>query len=152
MKGAIKFDKWDYRFMDMAKLVSSWSNCYRVKVGAVAVRDKRTVCMGYNSAPVGVKTCTEHGGCLREKMGIPSGESREKCYSVCAEQAVICSAARQGMSLEGAVVYCTHRPCFMCIKSLINVGVKKVIYVNDYKDELSCKMINEVGFELVQIE
>ena len=137
--------------MEMTELVSTWSNCYRVKVASVATRNNRVVCMGYNSAPVGVRTCTERGGCLRDKLKIPSGENREKCYSTCAEQALICNAALQGLSLKDCVVYCTHQPCVICLKLLINSGVKRVIYKNEYADEFSKEIAREAKFEMIKL-
>ena len=77
-------NKWDIRFMEMAKLVAGWSSCYKPdrRVGAVVVRDKRILTTGYNGAPSGVSSCVERGECLRVKQGIPSGTRQEVCYAV----------------------------------------------------------------------
>jgi len=148
------FDKWDYRYMEMAELVGGWSNCVREdrKIGAVAVRDKRMICTSYNSAPVGVKSCTERGVCLRQKMGIQSGTELQLCYAVDSEQALICNAALQGLSLKGSTVYVTHQPCVTCLKMLINAGVKRVVYKNEYPDDFSREIAKETKFELVKIK
>lgn len=147
------FTKWDYRYMEMAEMVGSWSNCMRAdrKIGAVAVRDKRVICTSYNSSPVGVKSCTERGECLRKKMGIKSGTELEKCYAVDSEQALICNAARQGLSLIDSTVYCTHQPCVICLKMLINAGVACVIYRNEYPDAFSREIAEEAGFKMIKI-
>ena len=114
------FDKWDHRFMEMAQLVSSWASCYQQdrKIGAVIVKDKRVMTTGYNGAPAGVKTCVERGECLRKKLGIPSGTRHEMCYAVHAEQNAIIQAAKLGVSIDGATLYCTHQPCILCAKMI----------------------------------
>ena len=84
-------DKWDRRFMEMAKLVGTWASCFQKNrhVGAVIVRDKRILTTGYNGAPSGVKSCMERQECLRRKLNIPSGTQHELCYGVHAEQNAI---------------------------------------------------------------
>jgi len=147
------FDKWDYRYMKMAELVGQWSNCIRDErhVGSVAVFDKRVICTAYNGAPVGVKSCRERGSCLRLELGIQSAKSPEICYSVHSEQALVCNAAKQGLSLNGSTVYCTHQPCVICFKLLINSGVKRIIYKAEYPDEMSRLIAKELNFEMLQI-
>ena len=124
------FSKWDNRFMDMALVVSEWSSCYQDNrhVGAVIVKDKRILTTGYNGAPAGIKRCTEKGECLRKKLNIPSGTRHELCYAVHAEQNAIAQAAKQGISVAGATLYCTHQPCVICAKMIINSGISKVFY------------------------
>lgn len=147
------FTKWDYRYMKMAEMVGEWSNCNRDDrhVGSVAVFDKRVICTAYNGSPVGVKSCKERGECMRLKLGIKSAKSPEICYSVHSEQALVCNAAKQGLSLQGSTVYCTHQPCIICLKLLVNSGVVRVIYKNEYPDEFSRKIAEEIGFEMIPI-
>ncbi len=144
-------DKWDRRFMEMAKLVGTWSSCYKSnrKIGTVCVRDKRVLTTGYNGAPSGIKSCVERGECMRQKFGIESGKNAEFCYAVHSEQNAIVQAAKLGISLEGATLYCTHQPCSMCTRQIINAGIKRVVYQNPYPDEFSLKLFNEAGIELV---
>lgn len=106
-------DKWDKRFMDMAQFVSTWTSCAREgrAIGAVIVKDKRILTTGYNGAPSGITTCREKGYCMRDKLNIKSGTCAERCYAVHAEQNAICQAAKLGVSVEGATLYCTHQPC-----------------------------------------
>ena len=87
-------DKWDVRFMEMTRLVSSWSSCYKTnrQVGAVIVRDKRILTTGYNGAPAGVKSCKDRCECMREKLNIQSGTRQEMCYAVHAEQNAVIQA------------------------------------------------------------
>jgi len=145
-------DKWNKRFMELTELVGTWSSCVRRQVGAVIVKNKRIMTTGYNGAPAGVKTCVEKGECLREKLGIPSGTHAETCYAAHAEQNAIIQAAKEGISLNDCVLYCTHQPCVVCAKMIINSGIKKVIYKEGYPDEFSRKICEEAGVELIKYE
>lgn len=141
---------WDEYFMSIARLVAGRSTCLRRKVGAVLVKDKRILATGYNGAPSGLAHCLDIG-CLRKKRQIPSGERHELCRAVHAEQNCLCQAARYGISVEGAVIYCTNFPCVICAKMLINAGIKKIYYAEGYPDELSQEMLKEAGIELVHL-
>ncbi len=133
--------------MDMAKLVATWSSCYKVnrKVGAVIVKDKRILTTGYNGAGSGISSCVDRGYCLREQMNIPSGTRHEICYAVHAEQNAIIQAAKLGISVQGATLFCTHQPCSICAKMIINSGITRVVFDEGYPDEFSIKMFNEAG-------
>ena len=141
------FDKWDHRFMEMARLVSSWASCYRPerKIGAVIVRDKRVMTTGYNGAPAGVRTCVERGECLRSRLGIASGTRHEMCYAVHAEQNAIIQAAKLGVEIAGATLYCTHQPCILCAKMIVNAGVVRVVYGEGYPDAFALEIFEEAG-------
>ena len=147
-------DKWDARFMEMAKVVSGWSSCYKQnrQVGAVVVRDKRILTTGYNGASSGIASCKERGECLREKMGIPSGTRQEMCYAVHAEQNAIIQAAKLGLSLEGATLYGTPQTCSLCSRMIINSGSKRVVYDAGYPDDFSLELFRESGVELVKFD
>ena len=130
-------DKWDKRFMEAARLVSTWSSCYQEnrQVGAVIAKNKRILTTGYNGASSGIKNCKERGECLRRKLGIASGTQHEICYATHAEQNAIIQAARLGVSIEGATLYCTHQPCVICAKMIINSGISRVVYAQGYPDK-----------------
>ena len=147
-------DKWDVRFMEMTRLVSTWSSCFKPnrQVGAVVVRDKRILTTGYNGAPAGVQSCKERGECLREKLGIASGTRQEMCYATHAEQNAIIQAAKLGLTLEGATLYCTHQPCSMCTRIIINSGIKRVVYEQGYPDPFSIALFEEAGILLEKFE
>ncbi|MBR2617442.1 MAG: cytidine/deoxycytidylate deaminase family protein [Clostridia bacterium] len=140
-------NKWDQRFMEMAYQIGSWASCYQAnrKIGAVIVKDKRILTTGYNGAPSGVKSCKEREECLRRKLNIPSGTKHELCYGVHAEQNAIAQAAKLGISVEGATLYCTHQPCVICCKMIINSGIKRVVYDQPYPDEFSMQLFEEAG-------
>ena len=145
------FTKWDHRFMEMAQLVSTWASCYQEerKIGAVIVKDKRVMTTGYNGAPAGVKTCVERGECLRKKLGIPSGTRHEMCYAVHAEQTAIIQAAKLGVNIDGSTLYCTHQPCILCAKMIVNAGIVRVVYHSGYPDDFALDIFKEAG---VQVE
>ena len=147
-------DKWDVRFMERAYLVSSWASCYQQerKIGAVIVRNKRVITTGYNGAPAGIKTCVERGECLRRKLGIPSGTQHELCYAIHAEQNAIIQAAKLGISIEGATLYCTHQPCVICAKMIVNAGITRGMYEQGYPDEFAVEILKEAGVELVRYQ
>src|SRR5512136_2014667 len=118
---------WDEYFMEITRLVARRSTCLRRQVGAVLVKDKNILATGYNGAPSGVAHCLD-AGCLREQLGIPSGERHELCRGLHAEQNAIIQAAFHGIRIQGATIYCTNQPCVICTKMIINAGIKEVIY------------------------
>ena len=150
----MEFDKWDKRFMEMAHVIASWASCYQPnrKIGAVIVKNKRIMTTGYNGAPAGVKTCVERGECLRRKLNIPSGTRQEVCYAIHAEQNALIQAAKLGISIDGATLYCTHQPCVMCAKMIVNSGITRVVYQEGYPDEFAREILSEAGVALERYE
>ena len=146
-----KRPSWDEYFMAIAKLVSTRSTCLRRHVGAVLVKDKHIIATGYNGAPRGLKHASEVG-CLREKLNVPSGERHELCRGLHAEQNAIIQAAVYGVSTIDAVLYCTHCPCSLCTKMIINARIKKVIYEEGYPDWLAKELANEAKLPIVMFK
>lgn len=142
---------WGSYFMEIARIVSMRSTCLRRNVGAVIVKDKRILSTGYNGAPSGLKHCMEVS-CLREALRIAPGERHELCRGLHAEQNAIIQAAYHGVSINGAQLYCTHLPCSICIKMLINAGIREVCYEDGYPDELSLSLIEESDIILRKID
>ena len=143
---------WDEYFMDFAVLTAKRSTCLRRQVGAVIVQDKHIVATGYNGAPRGLAHCGQReGGCLREEMGIPSGERHEMCRALHAEQNAIIQAATLGQSIEGATIYITHQPCVICAKMIINAGIERIVVKEGYPDELSVQILKEAGLKIVML-
>lgn len=149
-----KFDKWDERFMQLAATIGSWSSCYQDnrKIGAVIVRNKRILTTGYNGAPAGITSCVERGECMRRKLNIPSGTKHELCYAIHAEQNAIIQAAKLGLTIEGATLYCTHQPCVICAKMIVNSGISMVIYGEGYPDEFALEIFKLSGVELLKYD
>jgi dCMP deaminase len=141
---------WDEYFIEMAQAVARRSTCLRRSVGAVLVRDRRILATGYNGAPAGLPHCGDVG-CLRDRLGVASGERQEICRGLHAEQNAIIQGALHGVSLKGSVVYCTTQPCVTCAKMLINAGVKRIVYLGDYPDPLAREMLDQAGVELVHL-
>ena len=151
----MKMDKWDKRFMDLTETIAKWSSCYKDNrsVGAIIVKNKRILTTGYNGAPAGIKSCKEKGECLRIKLNIPSGTRHELCYAIHAEQNAIIQAAKLGVSIDGATLYCTHQPCVICSKMIVNAGISRVVYAKPYPDDFSyMKSSAEAGIALVHLQ
>ena len=89
---------------------------------------------------------------MRQKMNIPSGTHAELCYGVHAEQNAIIQAAKYGINISGATLYCTHQPCVICAKMIINAGIVRVVYKEGYPDEFSLRLFAEAGTELEKFE
>ena len=142
---------WNDYFISIATLVAQRSTCIRRKVGAIIVKDKRILTTGYNGVPTGVEHCTTRG-CLREKRSIPSGERHELCRGLHAEQNAIIQAAIHGVSINGADIYCTHVPCVLCVKMLINAGIKRIFYIEGYKDALAKELLDEAGIKVIALD
>ena len=134
--------------MDITRVVATRSTCLRRQVGALLVKEKRMLSSGYNGAPRGLAHCEELG-CLRDKLGIASGERQELCRGLHAEQNAIVHAAYHGIAIAGATLYVTHQPCIACAKMIINAGIVKVIFAGSYPDRLSRELLREAGIELV---
>jgi dCMP deaminase len=128
----------DEYYLGIAREVARRSTCYRRSIGALIVRDDQIVSTGYAGAPRKTRASTEHGFCLRDKLGIPHGQRYELCRSVHAEQNAIINAARAGVSLLGGDMYIFGSvpesgaainafPCFICKKMLINAGLVRVV-------------------------
>lgn len=133
---------WDQYFAELAAVVSKRSTCLRRSVGAILVRDKLILATGYNGAPTGLRHCSEVG-CLREEQDVPSGERHEICRALHAEQNVLVQAARHGISTKDATLYCTTEPCVLCAKMLINAGIQRVVFQEEYPDALARQMLRE---------
>ncbi|HBR01958.1 MAG TPA: cytidine deaminase [Ruminiclostridium sp.] len=142
---------WDEYFMGIVELVKTRSTCLRRQVGALVVKDKRILASGYNGAPVGCNHCHELG-CLREKLGIPSGQRHELCRATHAEQNAIAQAAYSGICIKDSTLYVTTQPCVLCAKLAINAGISKIIFKGDYPDELSMELLQEAGVRVIKYE
>ncbi|MGQ9811427.1 MAG: deoxycytidylate deaminase [bacterium] len=139
---------WDDYFLAIARIVRTRSTCLRRQVGAVIVKDQRILSTGYNGAPREMKHCSEIG-CIRQEHGIPAGERHELCRGIHAEQNAIVQAAEFGVSIRGATIYCTHFPCVLCTKLLINSGIRRLVVEETYPDQMSLDMLEEAGIEIL---
>ncbi len=147
-------DKWDKRFMEMTETIATWSSCFKENrnVGAVIVKNKRILTTGYNGAPAGLPSCKDRKECLRVLKNIESGTHHELCYAIHAEQNAIIQAAKMGVSIEGATLYCTHQPCVICSKMIINAGIVRVVYKNAYPDDFAIQLLDMADVTLEKFE
>jgi dCMP deaminase len=133
---------WDEYFMQIALDVATRSTCLRRQVGAVIVRDRRILTTGYNGAPMGLPHCLTAGCHLVNGHCI-------RCLH--AEQNAIIQAAYFGVRTEGAILYCTHQPCNMCAKMIVNAGITKVYIGGEYPDEFALEVLSTAGVPLVLV-
>jgi dCMP deaminase len=141
----------DEYFLKVASVVAERSTCLRHHVGAVSVRDKHILTTGYNGAAAGLRDCLELG-CLRDELGIPSGTRHEICRAIHAEQNVIVQAALHGVSLSGATIYCTHSPCVLCAKMLINARIARFVTCGTYSEETFIELFGEAGIQFERLK
>ncbi|MBN1447042.1 MAG: dCMP deaminase family protein [Bacteroidetes bacterium] len=142
---------WDAYFMGIAMMVAERATCNRAKIGAVIVKNKNIIATGYNGSPAGHPHCTDVG-CLIYVSRNPDGEEEENCFrTIHAEINAIAQAARHGVSIEGADIYVTASPCYHCLKTLINTGIRRVCYLKPYKIERIKPLLEYSDIELVQV-
>jgi dCMP deaminase len=139
----------DQYFMEIATVVAKRSTCLRNQVGALFVKNKRILSTGYNGAPAGLEHC-DMVGCAREN--VESGTRHELCRAVHAEQNAIIQAALHGISIEGATLYCTHQPCILCAKMMINARIVKVVYQQSYPDGTALDFLQQAGIEVIKLQ
>jgi len=142
---------WDQYFIDITHLVATRSTCLRRQVGALLVKDRNILATGYNGTPSGITHC-EDVGCLRDRLQVPSGERHELCRGLHAEQNAIIQAARHGVNIDGATLYCTTMPCIICTKMLINAGIRRIVYEEGYADQLAREMVAEAQIAVDQFQ
>ena len=137
-------------FMGAAKLASKLSTCARRQVGAVIVKNNYVISTGYNGAPVGGYHCIDNAEgreCTRGSS--KSGENLSLCRATHAEANALVTAAKLGISTDGADVYCTLEPCNECYKLMKNAGIRTVYFIEPYPDEYPVRdNFNENGFSV----
>jgi len=141
---------WDEYFLKLAMVVAERSTCHRHHVGAIAVRNKQILSTGYNGAPSGFRDCIELG-CLRNELKIPSGERHEICRAIHAEQNAVVQGSLHGVNLEGSTLYCTHSPCRLCAKLLVQAKISRFITFGDYADSEFNDLFQEGGIAFVRV-
>jgi dCMP deaminase len=132
---------WDRYFLDLAEDVSTRATCDRLHVGCVLVRDKRIIATGYNGAISGQAHCDEVGHLLVD------GHCKRTIH---AELNALLQCSKYGISTNDTTAYITHYPCQDCMKMLNQAGVKRVVYLHHYKNELS-SLFTE-GMEVIHFD
>ena len=150
--------EWDHYYMKIARTVATRANCTGAQVGAVLVRDNRIISTGFNGTPQGFVNCRD-GGCVRcrdralRKAGriseltygdlSDSEKHLDLCICVHAEANAVLSAARAGMRTDGSVLYVSYKPCFSCVKELLQAGVTRVVYLEDWVHSHEASLVQQ---------
>ena len=127
-----KRPSWDDYFMQLVDAVSKRATCDRGRSGCIIAKDKQLLATGYVGSPMGFAHCDEVGHQLK-KMTHEDGSTTEHCVrTIHAEQNAIVQAAKKGMAIEGATLYCRMTPCRVCAMLIINAGITKVYCERKY--------------------
>jgi dCMP deaminase len=136
---------WNDYFFKIVDDIALRSTCISRQVGAVLVKDNRILATGYNGAVVGGKHCLSEK-CKRKELKVPSGQNAEICKGVHAEQNVIIQCAKYGIKCEGSTLYVSCSPCSICLKMIINCGIKKIKFRESYPDILAQQIAIDAGY------
>ena len=146
-------DKWDKYFISVARLTAGLSYAKKLQVGAVAVKDKRIICTGYNGTLPGTDNCCEHE--IKEWDHVNNKEIvrlKTKETVEHAERNLIAYAARTGVALKDATLYITHSPCEPCARAIVNAGFTRILYIEDYKKDGGLIMLRQLGVEVQRMK
>jgi len=124
----------------MAEVWSKNSYCKRRQVGALLVKDRMIISDGYNGTPAGFENICE------------DDEGHTKPYVLHAEANAITKVARSGNSSLGATLYVTTAPCLECAKLIIQAGIVRLVYKEDYRVSDGIELLRRAGIEIVNIE
>lgn len=127
-----KRPSWDDYFMEIANTIAKRATCDRGRSGCVIARDKQILVTGYVGSPVGLSHCDDVGHLMKKVVCEDGKESLHCVRTVHAEQNAICQAARLGISLQGATLYCRMTPCRTCAMMIINCGIVRVVCERKY--------------------
>ena len=135
----LKQKKYDIAYLKMAKEWAKLSYCHRRQVGALIVKDKMIISDGYNGTPTGFENVCE------------DEENKTKWYVLHAEANAIMKVAASTQSCEGATLYITLSPCRECSKLIFQSGIKRLVYIVEYKDKTGIDFLKKSGLEIVHI-
>ena len=133
-------EKFDQRYLEMAEIWARNSYCKRRQVGAILVKDRMIISDGYNGTPSGFENvCEDENGAT-------------KPYVLHAEANAITKVAKSANNCDGSTLYITAAPCIECSKLIIQAGIRRVVYAEDYRSEEGLNLLRRVGIECVQYE
>jgi len=160
----MKRPSWHEYFLFIAKVVSTRSTCNSRPTGAVIVKRNRILATGYNGAMPKAPHCIEggEGYCFRRALDIPDHKKTDFCKATHAEANAIVQAAKLGISIDGADIYCTLQPCYTCLKLIVGAGIKRVFFELEYtssfaerdkfwREEIS-RLVREGALEFQKIQ
>ena len=143
---------WDEYFMEVCEAISKWATCERGRSGCVIAKDQQLLVTGYVGAPSGLPHCDEVGHQFKKTLHEDGKETTHCVRTVHAEQNAICQAAKRGISINGATLYCRMTPCRTCAMLIINCGIKRVVAQRRYHDsEDSLAMFEKAGIVIEHI-
>ena len=132
-------EKFDHSYLEMAEIWAQNSYCKRRKVGALLVKDRMIISDGYNGTPSGFENICEEDGVTRP-------------YVLHAEANAITKVAKSGNSSEGATLYVTASPCLECSKLIIQAGIKRVVYRDEYRLTDGIDLLRRAGIEVEKVD
>ena len=140
IKSRYKQQRYDKTYLNMAKEWAKLSHCSRMKVGALIVKDDMIISDGYNGAPTGFDNVCE------------LNPETTHWYVIHGEANAILKCARRGQSCDGATLYLTHSPCKECSKLILQSGIKRLVYLDEYRDRSGINFLETTGIEIVKYE
>jgi dCMP deaminase len=144
---------WDEYFMEICKAIAKRATCDRGRSGCVIAKDKRVLVTGYVGSPAGLSHCDEVGHQMKTVIHEDDHTSQHCVRTVHAEQNAICQAAKLGISIDGATLYCKMTPCRVCAMLIINCGIKRVMCEKKYHSgQESEVMFKKAKVELIYID
>ena len=143
---------WDDYFMEICDTVAKRATCGRGRSGCVIAKDNRILVTGYVGSPAGLPHCDEVGHQMKQMIHEDGSVTQHCVRTVHAEQNAICQAAKNGISIEGATLYCRMTPCRTCAMLIISCGIKRVVCQRKYHDSAdSLSMFAQAGVEIVHL-
>jgi dCMP deaminase len=140
---------WDDYFMEVANTIAKRATCDRGRSGCVIARDSQLLVTGYVGSPTGLPHCDEVGHQFKKVIHEDESVTQHCVRTVHAEQNAICQAARLGVSLQGATLYCRMTPCRVCAMLIINCGIARVVCEKKYHAGAESEaMFAEVGISI----
>lgn len=131
-----KQERYDVTYLTMAKEWSNLSHCSRKKVGSLIVKNGMIISDGYNGTPSGFDNVCENS------------EGETNWFVIHAEANAILKCAKHGHSCDGSTIYLTHSPCKDCSKLILQSGIKRLVYLEDYKDTSGLEFLRNAGLNI----
>jgi dCMP deaminase len=146
---------WDEYFIKVMQAVAERATCDRGRSGCVIARDHQILVTGYVGSPPGQPHCDDVGHEMHKVINDDGVVSEHCIRTIHAEQNALIQAARRGVAVSGADLYCQMTPCYTCAKLIVAAGIKRVVAYKDYqRAEKSRKLFKDAGvlYELIHTE
>lgn len=134
---------WDEYFLDLAKAAATRATCDRAQVGCVLVKDNRVLSTGYNASISGHAHCDDAGHIIVDNSCIRAAH---------AEENAVVTASRFGIAVADTTAYTTHFPCWRCFRMLSNAGIKRIVFLNFKKNNITKQLLEEYKSSSIIIE